>query len=72
MTTANQGAPAAEPHPVPGAPERTPAPEPVGYRAVFRVGEFRPVFAAHLLSVLGVVIAEISLTVLVYRATGSP
>lgn len=43
-----------------------------GYRAVFRVREFRPVFAAHLLSVLGVVIAEISLTVLVYRATGSP
>lgn len=47
-------------------------PEGGGYRAVFRVGEFRPVFAAHLLSVLGVVIAEISLTVLVYRATGSP
>ncbi|MEU3060752.1 MFS transporter [Streptomyces subrutilus] len=43
-----------------------------GYRAVFRVREFRPVFAAHLLSVLGVVVAEISLTVLVYRATGSP
>ncbi|MFB7464570.1 MFS transporter [Streptomyces sp. NPDC056224] len=43
-----------------------------GYRAVFRTGEFRAVFAAHLLSVLGVVVAEISLTVLVYRATGSP
>lgn len=43
-----------------------------GYRAVFRVREFRPVFAAHLLSVLGVVVAEIALTVLVYRATGSP
>ncbi|WP_330298634.1 MFS transporter [Streptomyces sp. NBC_00503] len=43
-----------------------------GYRPVFRVREFRPVFAAHLLSVLGVVIAEISLTVLVFRATGSP
>lgn len=43
-----------------------------GYRAVFRVREFRPVFAAHLLSVFGVVVAEISLTVLVYRATGSP
>ncbi|MFD5147214.1 MFS transporter [Streptomyces sp. NPDC058401] len=98
MTTANQGAPATEPHPtaephpvprphpvpgpqphpvpgpqpqpqpVPGPPERPPG----GYRAVFRFGEFRPVFAAHLLSVLGVVIAEISLTVLVYRATGSP
>ncbi|MEU3904822.1 MFS transporter [Streptomyces goshikiensis] len=43
-----------------------------GYRTVFRIREFRAVFAAHLLSVLGVVIAEISLTVLVYRLTGSP
>ncbi|MEV6577916.1 MFS transporter [Streptomyces sp. NPDC051582] len=43
-----------------------------GYRSVFRVGEFRPVFAAHLLSVLGTVVAEIALTVLVFRATGSP
>lgn len=45
---------------------------PAGYRPVFRVREFRTVFAAHLLSVLGVVVAEIALTVLVYRATGSP
>ncbi|MCJ1680829.1 MFS transporter [Streptomyces sp. APSN-46.1] len=43
-----------------------------GYRSVFRVREFRAVFAAHLMSVLGVVIAEIALTVLVYRLTGSP
>ncbi|MET9960902.1 MFS transporter [Streptomyces sp. NPDC006326] len=43
-----------------------------GYRSVFRVREFRPVFAAHPLSVLGAVVAEISLTVLVFRATGSP
>ncbi|MEU7552618.1 MFS transporter [Streptomyces sp. NPDC044571] len=43
-----------------------------GYRSVFRVREFRPVFAAHLLSVLGTVVAEISLTVLVFRTTGSP
>lgn len=57
-------APAADPDPA--AQERS------GYRSVFRVREFRPVFAAHLLSVLGVVVAEISLTVLVYRATGSP
>lgn len=67
MTTADPSAP-----PESTIPGQGPAPEPVGYRAVFRVGEFRPVFAAHLLSVLGVVIAEISLTVLVYRATGSP
>ncbi|WP_411101836.1 MFS transporter [Streptomyces sp. cmx-4-9] len=43
-----------------------------GYRPVFRIKEFRAVFAAHLISVLGVVVAEIALTVLVYRATGSP
>ncbi|MEU4727202.1 MFS transporter [Streptomyces sp. NPDC023588] len=43
-----------------------------GYRSVFGIREFRPVFAAHLMSVLGLVVAEISLTVLVYRATGSP
>ncbi|GHE30783.1 MFS transporter [Streptomyces vinaceus] len=43
-----------------------------GYRGVFRVREFRAVFAAHLLSVLGVVVAEIALTVLVFRTTGSP
>ncbi|MFD7081986.1 MFS transporter [Streptomyces sp. NPDC002181] len=43
-----------------------------GYRGVFLVREFRAVFAAHLLSVLGVVVAEIALTVLVFRATGSP
>ncbi|MGW3323593.1 MFS transporter [Streptomyces virginiae] len=45
---------------------------PPGYRSVFRVREFRTVFAAHLLSVFGVVVAEISLSVLVYRTTGSP
>lgn len=56
----------------PSPPSASSVPEGGGYRAVFRVWEFRPVFAAHLLSVLGVVIAEISLTVLVYRATGSP
>ncbi|MFG2980781.1 MFS transporter [Streptomyces sp. NPDC048258] len=50
----------------------TVTPASTGYRAVFRIREFRPVFAAHLLSVLGVVVAEISLTVLVYRVTGSP
>ncbi|MFG2878177.1 MFS transporter [Streptomyces sp. NPDC048337] len=49
-----------------------PAPAPAGYGPVFRIREFRAVFAAHLVSVLGVVVAEIALTVLVYRATGSP
>ncbi|MGW6466171.1 MFS transporter [Streptomyces rubiginosohelvolus] len=50
-----------------------PAPAtPRGYRAVFAVAEFRAVFAAHLLSLLGVVVSELALTVLVYDLTGSP
>ncbi|MET8748745.1 MFS transporter [Streptomyces sp. NPDC004667] len=77
-------APSPAPPPASGsAPAPAPAPAPGasagsvrrrqgdGYRVVFRVREFRFVFLAHLLSLLGVVIAEISLTVLVYRATGS-
>ncbi|GAA3790802.1 MFS transporter [Sphaerisporangium flaviroseum] len=43
-----------------------------GYRAVFAVGEFRVVFAAHAMSTLGTVVCEIALAVLVYRLTGSP
>ncbi|ARF75318.1 MFS transporter [Kitasatospora albolonga] len=50
-------------------PSSTP---PTGYRAVFAVREFRAVFAAHLLSLLGVVVSELALTVLVYDLTGSP
>ncbi|MDX3314965.1 MFS transporter [Streptomyces sp. NPDC054884] len=52
----------------------TAAPEapPTGYRRVFAVREFRAVFAAHLLSMLGVIVAEIALSVLVYDLTGSP
>ncbi|WP_446038321.1 MFS transporter [Streptomyces sp. SID1121] len=48
------------------------APATRGYRPVFAVREFRFVFAAHLLSLLGVVVSEIALTVLVYDLTGSP
>lgn len=51
---------------------RTPPPPAAGYRAVFAVREFRAVFAAHVLSLLGVVVSEIALTVLVYDLTGSP
>lgn len=43
-----------------------------GYRHVFAVPEFRAVFAAHVLSTAGTVLAEISLSVLVYQLTGSP
>lgn len=49
------------------APDRA-----TGYRAVFAVPEFRFVFAAHLLSSLGVVVCEIALSVLVFRLTESP
>ncbi|MEV6108423.1 MFS transporter [Streptomyces sp. NPDC051940] len=52
----------------PAAPERRPP----GYGAVFAVPEFRAVFAAHVLSLLGVIVSEIALSVLVYRLTGSP
>ncbi|MHB9858981.1 MFS transporter [Streptomyces sp. YIM S03343] len=43
-----------------------------GYARVFAVREFRAVFAAHTLSLLGVVVTEIALSVLVYDLTGSP
>ncbi|MFI0939762.1 MFS transporter [Streptomyces sp. NPDC021020] len=43
----------------------------VGYGAVFQVREFRPIFAAHVLSMLGGVLAEVALAVLVYAETGS-
>ncbi|MDN3024919.1 MFS transporter [Streptomyces sp. S.PB5] len=47
-------------------------PPATGYARVLAVREFRAVFAAHLLSLLGVVISEIALSVLVYDLTGSP
>ncbi|WP_420035592.1 MFS transporter [Streptomyces sp. cg28] len=43
-----------------------------GYLRLFRVPEFRAVFLAHAASLFGVVVAEISLSVLVYRLSGSP
>ncbi|MET9931784.1 MULTISPECIES: MFS transporter [unclassified Streptomyces] len=54
-----------------GTPPPPPAGAP-GYRAVFRVREFRFVFVAHLFSLLGVVVSELALTVLVYDLTRSP
>ncbi|WP_374119652.1 MFS transporter [Streptomyces sp. MBT42] len=53
----------------PAAPAASAGP---GYRAVFRVREFRVVFVAHLFSLLGVVVSELALTVLVYDLTRSP
>lgn len=85
-TTTPAGTPPEEPAgegPVPALPpEHTSSPgpgsapgaasTPGGYGAVFAVREFRAVFAAHLLSLLGVVVSELALTVLVYDLTGSP
>ncbi|MGW2617053.1 MFS transporter [Streptomyces sp. NPDC001500] len=48
------------------------APAPAGYLRVLTVREFRAVFAAHLLSMLGMIVAEVALAVLVYDLTGSP
>ncbi|MFF7336580.1 MFS transporter [Streptomyces sp. NPDC008163] len=69
----------AGPAPLPAPPpERAGPPDPSGpaaprgYGAVFAVREFRAVFAAHLLSLLGVVVSELALTVLVYDLTSSP
>ncbi|WP_217554528.1 MFS transporter [Streptomyces sp. GbtcB6] len=45
---------------------------PAGYGWVLAVPEFRAVFAAHVLSMLGVIVSEIALSVLVYDLTGSP
>ncbi len=50
---------------------RNEAPVRAGYGAVFAVNEFRAIFTAHVLSVLGSVFADVSLAVLVYRRTGS-
>lgn len=52
-----------------------PAAGPAGsgrYADVFAVREFRAVFAAHALSLLGVIVSEVALSVLVYDLTGSP
>ncbi|MGJ5753293.1 putative MFS family arabinose efflux permease [Streptomyces puniciscabiei] len=43
-----------------------------GYGRVLAVPEFRAVFAAHVLSMLGVIVSEIALSVLVYDLTRSP
>ncbi|MEU6714332.1 MFS transporter [Nonomuraea sp. NPDC046802] len=41
------------------------------YRDVFAVGEFRALFAAHLLSLLGDQLSKVAISVLVFGATGS-
>ncbi len=45
---------------------------PARYSDVFGIAEFRALFAAYVISMLGDVIAAVALTVLVYQRTGSP
>ncbi|MFI1365693.1 MFS transporter [Streptomyces griseochromogenes] len=56
----------------PEATSEAPAPARAGYGGVLAVPEFRAVFAAHILSMLGVIVSEIALSVLVYDLTRSP
>ncbi|GAA5082195.1 MFS transporter [Streptomyces similanensis] len=63
-------APAPTPGPAPATPAPTPTPS--NYTAALAIPEFRAVFAAHALSLLGVIVSEIALSVLVYDLTGSP
>jgi predicted MFS family arabinose efflux permease len=42
------------------------------YRDVLGVGEFRAIFIANIVSMLGTIVAAVALTVLVYEQTGSP
>ncbi|MFH9724251.1 MFS transporter [Streptomyces sp. NPDC017254] len=74
LVSAPASAQAQAPAPVSASAPTAPAsaPDSPGYRAVFRVREFRVVFVAHLFSLLGVVVSELALTVLVYDLTRSP
>jgi predicted MFS family arabinose efflux permease len=63
-STQQRGAPAGDhPHP---------APSRASYREVLAIGEFRALFAAGIVSVLGSVVAAVALTVLIYDQTRSP
>jgi len=54
------------------APGRGPAPARAKYRDVLGMAEFRAIFAANIVSMLGNVVAAVALTVLVYQQTRSP
>src|SRR6266516_884796 len=53
------------------APAAAPA-QRATYRQVLGAGEFRVIFAANMVSILGTIVAAVALTVLVYQRTGSP
>jgi len=63
MTTTAQGR---------AAPHRGTPPARASYRDVLGVAEFRAIFAANIVSMLGNVVAAVALTVLVYQQTRSP
>lgn len=69
-------APASVPAPgsslVPGSAPAPTAPQGRGYAPLFRVREFRAVFAAHVLSLTGTVVSALALPVMVYADTASP
>jgi hypothetical protein len=64
MTTTDDGAPA----------DLRPADPPrrIGYLDVLAVGEFRAVFAAHVLTMVGSVVAQAALSIVIYQRTRSP
>src|SRR6201995_5725216 len=53
------------------APGQAPA-DRARYRDVLGAGEFRVIFTANIVSMLGNVVASVALTVLIYQRTGSP
>jgi predicted MFS family arabinose efflux permease len=58
--------------PPPSGPGPRPEPALARYRDVLGVAEFRVMFVANIVSMLGTVVAEVALTVLVYEQTRSP
>jgi Transmembrane secretion effector len=69
MTSPPAPAPATAPGPAPGPPmpERR-----ASYREVLGQREFRAIFVADIVSLLGTIVAAVALTVLVYQQTRSP
>lgn len=77
MTTDSEHPPRSGGNPAPPGSDGTPSTsgdDSTGgrYGAVFQVAEFRFLFAAHVLSVLGYVFSQVAMAVLVYDKTGSP
>ena len=69
MTSPPAPAPATAPGPAPSAPEPG---RRASYREVLGQREFRTIFVADIVSLLGTIVAAVALTVLVYQQTRSP